>query len=159
MEDAPLVRLVSADEPDDLAEAAQLLHDFNLEFDAASPGPGVLAIRLGRLLAGGSTLLLLADRPATGLALVTLRPNVWHDGPVALLDELYVQPGRRDRGIGAALLAAVRAESRRRAVEVIEINVDEPDVDARRFYERHGFTAIDPDTGDRALYYYGPADP
>lgn len=30
------------------------------------------------------------------------------------------------------------------------------DADARRFYERHGFNAIEPDTGGRALHCQGP---
>lgn len=89
--------------------------------------------------------------------MVSLRPNAWFDGPVALLDELYVQPAHRNCGIGSAVLAAVRTEAVRRGVEHIEINVDADDVDAQRFYQRHGFTAADTDTGEQAFYYSGPA--
>jgi hypothetical protein len=42
---------------------------------------------------------------------------------------------------------------RDRGVALIEINVDEEDVDAMRFYERHGFDGHDPDTGGRACYF------
>jgi hypothetical protein len=35
----------------------------------------------------------------------------------------------------------------------VEINVDEEERGARRFYERNGFSAADPETGERALYY------
>ena len=96
--------------------------------------------------------------PARGVAVVSLRPNVWYDGPVALLDELYVEPEMRNRGLGTELLAAVRTQCRARRVEQIEINVDIGDIDARRFYERHGFSAIEPDTGEHALWYQGGVD-
>ena len=88
-----------------------------------------------------------------GFALVTTRPNVWYDGSVALLDELYVVPDLRSRGIGGRVMALVDATALERGVARIEINVDEGDVDAQRFYERLGFSATEPDTGERAYYY------
>ena len=45
-------------------------------------------------------------------------------------------------------------EAARRSVDYIEVNVDEGDVDALRFYRRHGFVAEEPDTGERALYLF-----
>lgn len=139
--------------PDDAEELARLLHDFNAEFDTPTPGPAVLAPRLRELLAGDATFALLAGSPAVGCSLTTLRPNVWYEGLVALLDELYVVPDRRSEGIGTTLLDQHDAECRRRSVDLIEINVDQSDVDAQRFYERHGFDGNDPDTGERAFYY------
>ncbi len=144
---------------DDVAEVARLLHDFNTEFDTPSPGPGVLADRLRVLLAGDATSAILAGAPAVGVALITHRPNVWYDGPVALLDELYVEPGLRSRGIGSAIVDQLLATSRARGVALIEINVDERDVDARRFYERHGFVATEPGSDERALYYWRELPP
>lgn len=140
--------------PDDADEVARLLHDFNTEFDTPSPGVGVLAPRLRRLLAGDETFAVLAGTPAVGLALVTVRPNVWYEGRVGLLDELYVVPARRSRGVGSAIVGHLLSLARARGIDLVEINVDEGDVDARRFYERHGFSAIEPDTGERALYYH-----
>ena len=137
----------------DANEVAQLLHDFNTEFDTPSPGPGVLAPRLRRLLAGDVTFAVLAARPAVAFALVTVRPNVWYDGPVALLDELYVAPAHRNGGIGSAVIRFVEAEARRRRVSSIEINVDADDLDAQRFYERHGWSGYDDATGERAFFY------
>lgn len=138
----------------DAEAVARLLHDFNTEFDTPSPGAVVLADRLRHLLLGDLTWALLAGEPAVGVALVTLRPNVWYDGPVALLDELYVAPSHRNRGLGTALIELLTDTARGHGVELIEINVDEGDTDARRFYERHGFTPIEPDTGEGALYYH-----
>lgn len=137
----------------DAAEVARLLHDFNIEFDTPSPGSAVLRERLATLLAGPSLFALLHGAPAVAVAVVSLRPNVWHPGPVALLEELYVAPDHRDRGIGSSLLALLRGLVVSRGCGAIEINVDEGDVDAQRFYERHGYTRIQPDTGEQAYYY------
>ena len=137
----------------DATVAARLLHDFNTEFDAASPGVEVLSARLRTLLATPGTVAYLVGEPAAGIALVTLRTNVWFDGAVALLDELYVQPDRRGQGLGSALIAALMGDAEALGIATIEILVDAPDVDAQRFYERHGFHGVDPDTGERAYYY------
>jgi GNAT superfamily N-acetyltransferase len=143
-------RLATAD---DAAGIARLLHDFNTEFDTPSPGVEVLAARLRVLLAGDETFALLAGTPSVAVALVTLRPNVWYGGQVALLDELYVVPHLRSRGIGSRVIDLLMATALERGVDLIEINVDEGDVDAQRFYERHGYSAIEPHTGERAFYY------
>lgn len=139
---------------DDAATVAALLDAFNREFDTPTPGPAVLAARLERLLAGGDVLALLAGEPASAVALLTLRPNVWYDGRVALLDELYVAPGLRARGTGTALLRAAEAAVRQRGAEVVEVNVDGVDVDARRFYERHGYACTEPGEDEPMLFYY-----
>ena len=137
----------------DADEVAQLLHDFNTEFGASSPGVEVLAARLRVLLATDETVAILAGIPAVAVALVTLRPNVWYAGWVALLDELYVAPGLRGHGIGSAVIEQLLSTSRVRGVDLIEINVDEGDIDARRFYERHGFSSAEPHSTETALYY------
>lgn len=148
--DQPNPRLATADDAD---EVARLLHDFNSEFDTPSPGAEVLAARLRVLLAGDETIAILAGTPAVAVALVTLRSNVWYAGQVALLDELYVVPRLRGRGIGSAIVDLLVSTSRARGVDLIEINVDESDVDAQRFYERHGFASTEPDSTERAFYY------
>ena len=139
---------------EDSHEVARLLHDFNTEFDTPTPGVEVLAHRLKHLLADDRTFAMLAGSPAIAVGVVTLRPNVWYDGHVALLDELYVVPELRSQGIGTTLIDLLVRTCRDRGVDLIEINVDEADVDTQRFYERHGFNGIEPDTGDRAFYYH-----
>lgn len=138
----------------DVETVAALLHAFNVEFDTPTPGPAVLADRLRVHLADGAMAALLIGRPAVGVALLSFRSNVWYDGPVALLDELYVRPERRDAGLGTALLNAACELARSRDAGALEINVDSDDVDARRFYERHGFRNTDPGRTDEMLFYY-----
>jgi GNAT superfamily N-acetyltransferase len=140
--------------PADAAVLAGLLDAFNREFGDPTPGVEILAARLERLLAGPSALALLAGEPPAGFALMTLRPSVWYEGPVAVLDELYVVPQLRSRGLGSALLGAAEEAVRRRGGELLEIQVDGDDVDARRFYERHGYADTEQGRTDQLLYYY-----
>jgi GNAT superfamily N-acetyltransferase len=144
-------RLATAD---DAEQVARLLHDFNTEFDTPSPGVDVLAGRLRVLLAGDETIAIVAGAPPVSVALITERPNVWYAGRVALLDEMYVVPDLRGQGIGSTVVEHLIELSRRRGVALIEINVDEGDVDAQRFYERHGFSATEPGSTERACYYF-----
>lgn len=126
---------------------AKLLSDFNTEFD--TPVPPNLEARFAELLLLDDALVLLAENLA--FAFLTLRPSPYYEGPVAMLEELYVAPGHRGQGIGTQLMAAVLAEIQQRGAGELQINVDDVDVDARRFYERRGFTNIE--QGSRMLLY------
>ncbi|MBC3178439.1 GNAT family N-acetyltransferase [Corynebacterium lujinxingii] len=139
----------------DAGVVAKLLCDFNTEFD--TPVPDNLEQRFARLLARDDVIVLLAGE--VGFAYLTLRPSPYYDGPVAMLEELYVAPGYRNAGIGTALIRAALTEVLARGAGEMQINVDEVDADARRFYERHGFTNIE--AGSRMLLYIrelGPQD-
>jgi GNAT superfamily N-acetyltransferase len=133
---------------------ARLLDDFNREFETPTPGIDVLTQRLRQLQSQGDVVALLVGDPAVGVALLTLRPNVWFDGPVGLLDELYVAPTQRSRALGSALLEAAERVVRDRGGEVLEINVDGGDTAARRFYERHGYRNAEPGEDEPLFYYF-----
>jgi GNAT superfamily N-acetyltransferase len=139
---------------DDAFDVGRLLHDFNTEFETPTPGPDVLSARLRVLLGSTGTFAIVAGRPAVAVALVTLRSNVWYDGSVALLDELYVVPELRGQGIGAAVVGKLLSLAHATGVDLIEINVDEADVDAQRFYVRHGFSSTEPGSDQRAFYFF-----
>lgn len=135
--------------------ATRLQIDFNTEFDTPTPSFEVLLPRFRALIADPAAFVLLAGDPARpdGYSLVTLRPTVYCDGPLAVLDELYVVPPLRGSRIGTALLQRAVDEVVRRGGGEMHINVDEVDADARRFYERHGFVNIEPGTDWRMLLY------
>ena len=146
--------------PDDAAVLGRLLWDFNTEFDTETDDADVLAARFGRILALDGILAVLAEDAGTavGFALVSLRPAIWFDGPVSQLEELYVVPALRDRGIGTQVLDRCRRLVRGLGSPEMHINVDEVDVDTRRFYERHGFVNVEPGAEHRMLCYVGPTD-
>jgi GNAT superfamily N-acetyltransferase len=145
---------------EDAAVLGRLLWDFNTEFDSETDDADVLAARFARILALPGILAVLAedDGGAVGFALVSLRPAIWFDGPVSQLEELYVVPRLRDRGIGTQVLDLCRELARGLGSPEMHINVDEVDADTRRFYERHGFRNIEDGTDYRMLCYIGPTD-
>ncbi|MFL1381609.1 MULTISPECIES: GNAT family N-acetyltransferase [unclassified Nocardiopsis] len=61
------------------------------------------------------------------------------------LDQLYLDPGWRGRGLGERL---VRLAKRRRP-RGLELWTFQVNASARRFYERHGFTAAEETDGSR----------
>ena len=147
--------------PGDAAALARVLWDFNTEFETDTDDADVLEVRFGRLLGLPEIVAVLAedDGEAVGFSLVSLRPAIWFDGPVAQLEELYVVPALRDRGIGTQVLDLSRRIVREAGAPEMHISVDEVDVDTRRFYERHGFVNIEDGVDYRMLCYVGPTEP
>ena len=133
----------------------RLLRDFNDEFETPGPTAAELSRRFRELLDREDVLVLLAGSEGawTGFAYLTLRPTPYYDGRLAQLEELYVVPGLRARGIGTALLTEAVRVVRQRGGAEMHINVDEVDTDTRRFYERHGFVNIEPGEDYRMLCY------
>lgn len=144
--------------PVDAEVLGRLLWDFNTEFETETDDADVLAARFARILALDDIVAVLAedDGEPVGFALVSLRPAIWFDGPVSQLEELYVVPALRSRGIGTQVLDLSRRLARGLGSPEMHIGVDEVDVDTRRFYERHGFVNTEAGVDYRMLYYVGP---
>ncbi len=139
---------------EDAPAIARLLHDFNREFDEPTPPVEELAERCRRLLEEGEITALLAGEGPDGLALLRFRPALWSGGLEAYLQELYVAPPLRGRGIGRALLETAIELSRERGADGIDLNTGETDTAARALYESMGFTNREggPD-GPSMLFY------
>lgn len=140
--------------PDDAETVAQMLHDFNVEFDTPTPGVEFLVSRCRELIDAEETTIVLGGDPPLGLGVLFFRPSLWSQGFEVYLAELYVVPDRRDEGIGGAIMAMAMELSRKRGATVMQIGVDEPDVDTRRFYERLGFRHHDPDDPSARMFFY-----
>ena len=81
-------------------DVAVMLSDFNSEFDTPCPSIDVFTERFERLLRRDDVIVCIADgeKLPVGFAFVTLRPSPYYEGPIAMLEELYVHPGLRGRG-------------------------------------------------------------
>jgi ribosomal protein S18 acetylase RimI-like enzyme len=137
----------------DAPAIAGLLHDFNTEYEEPTPPVPELTRHVERMLSDGEMTVLLAGDGPDGLALLRFRPSVWTTQQEAYLQELYVVPDLRGRGIGEALMNAVLATCRAHDAAWIELNTGETDVAARALYRKLGFTNEEgPD--DAAMLYY-----
>ncbi len=61
----------------------------------------------------------------------------------AHITDFYVRPGARNKGIGRALLTEVLEPARERGLDHVSLEVLLRNADARRLYDRLGFTPVD----------------
>jgi GNAT superfamily N-acetyltransferase len=83
-----------------------------------------------------------ADGRVVGFALFFANFSTFLGKPGLYLEDLYVQPAFRGRGIGAALLKHLAALARQRDCGRFEWSVLDWNVDAIRIYERMGATLL-----------------
>jgi len=138
---------------DDCDAAGRLLYDFNREYDDPAPPPAQIAARLRALLAGGDTVVLLAEDPPVGVAVLRLREAIWSTAKECYLAELYVVPEQRGRGLGRFLLKATMHVARQEGADYIDLTTGEDDTAARALYERLGFSNRE-GKPDRAMQLY-----
>ncbi len=137
--------------------AAQLLHDFNVEYDDPAPPPDELATRLADLIEGDHVTVLLARADGTGVpvgvAVTRLQPSVWSPALEAYLAELYVAPSRRAQGHGRDLVTTAMRVARDRGADYAFLVTSEDDHLARRLYEAARFRRTEGADGALMLAY------
>ena len=87
-----------------------------------------------------------AEDQIVAVALLAYRLNVSAGGLFASIEDLYVRPAARRRGVGRTLLEAVEELCSERGVSYVEVQVE--DREAEPFYAALGY---EPDTGVRVL--------
>jgi ribosomal protein S18 acetylase RimI-like enzyme len=74
-----------------------------------------------------------------GYLAVTWGFSLEHHGRDAFIDELYVAPAHRGRGIGRQALAVAEAACRTRGVRALHLEVEGANLRAQELYRRGGF--------------------
>jgi GNAT superfamily N-acetyltransferase len=145
------IRLASAA---DAPAFGRLLHAFNVEFGEPTPDAEVIADRAAPLIASGEVTVLFGGEGPDGFAQLRFRSSLYTGALDAYLEEFYVVPERRGRGLGRALLEAAMEHARGCGAAHIDLATSEDDVAARALYESAGFTNREggPE-GPRMLYY------
>ena len=142
---------------DGLADAARLLHDFNMEYHEPAPPPAPLAARLAELIEGDHAAVLLARAPetgeATGVAVMRVQRSVWSRALEVYLAELYVVPSRRGQGYGRELITEATRVAHERGADYAFLITSEHDRLAQRLYEAAGFRRTEGEGGPLLLAY------
>ena len=81
------------------------------------------------------------DGRPTGLAHYLFHRHCWRIENVCYLQDLFVAPEARGRGVGTALIDALCREAARRGYQAIRLEVIDANPRARALYEREGFIA------------------
>jgi GNAT superfamily N-acetyltransferase len=78
-----------------------------------------------------------------GLAVISLAWTLEHGGRSAWLDELYVVPHKRSRGIGRLLIEKVIEMAKEQGCLDLDLEVDIDHRRAEKLYEQSGFSRLD----------------
>jgi GNAT superfamily N-acetyltransferase len=90
----------------------------------------------------GLILVAIAGRRPVGVAALSFVWPLEPGGRSVWLEELYVEPARRGRGIGRRLLRAACAAAAERGAVAVDLEVDAGHARAARLYAREGFSAL-----------------
>ena len=139
------MRPVEVTLPTGLAEPLALLEEALRDGD---PVPEDFADRLRKAVEAGDAEVLAAraEDQILGVALLAYRLNVSAGGLFASVEDLYVRPEARRRGVGRALLQAADERCEDRGISYVEAQVEERE--AEQFYAALGY---EPETSVRVL--------
>lgn len=101
--------------------------------------------------ARGFLLLARDSSQIVGVAYVATILSAEHCGLAGWLEELYVRPDQRSRGIGTALVTAVLERARETGMVAIDLEVDAGHARAKSLYQRFDFRPLDRSRWTRKL--------
>jgi ribosomal protein S18 acetylase RimI-like enzyme len=125
---------------DDVPLLVDLMAEFHAEANY-SLDRSWAARSFGALLADpslGSAWLVLDGADAAGHAVLTVCHSMEYGGLAGYIDDLFVRPAFRRRGLGTRALETLFAECRRRSVLAVHVEVGEDNIAAGELYRAFG---------------------
>ncbi len=142
--------------PDDAETVARLLVDFRNHLGVAWPSDNEFLAGVERLIEQPDAEYLLAaaddDAPPCAVAQLRFRYGLWWAAEDCLLEDLYVAPAGRGRGVGRALVDLTAERARARGCRRIELDVNDANEAALALYRSAGFSNDDPRYGGGNLF-------
>jgi len=80
---------------------------------------------------------------SVGYIVLTWGFSIEYEGRVGLIDELFVEPGRRSRGLGARAIEVAEVACRERGIGALQLEVARANTRAQALYRRAGFVDHD----------------
>ena len=140
--------------PQDLDDVVRLIAEFRDWWGKEDPSEATIRDAASRLLDDDRTEFLLArddSGAAVGVCQLRYRSSVWTGSDDCWLEDLFVSERARSDGHGRALVEAAFESARARGCRRIELDVNEQNEAALRFYESLGFTT-EPKPPGRTLF-------
>jgi ribosomal protein S18 acetylase RimI-like enzyme len=126
---------------DDAAAIARILVDSRRAFmpyaPSVHPPPAVYEWVVSQLIPAGNTFVAQVNQEVVAVMAIS------NDKNYSWIDQLYVLPGHENCGIGTQLLLLAHTKLQ----ETIRLYTFQENLGARRFYERHGYKAIESTNG------------
>ena len=136
----PTIDSVRLAEPADVPALVELMVDFYAE--AGFPLPFAPATRTFATLLGdprlGRVWMMEADGEPAGYVVLTVSFSMEYGGLRGFVDDLFVRPGFRGRGLAAAALDELRRVAEELGVRALLVEVGPHNDTARRVYQRIG---------------------
>ena len=82
------------------------------------------------------------EKGVAGICVVCYAISTSMGAVVAKLDDVSVKPDKRGKGVGSELLSQLKQQLRKESVNRIDVAVHMENPEARRFYEKLGFVAL-----------------
>jgi ribosomal protein S18 acetylase RimI-like enzyme len=139
----------------DLDAITRLIAGFRDWWDKAEPRDESIRATAAQLLDDERTEFLLGEpvegAGAAGVCQLRYRLSIWTGSEDCWLEDLFVAESARGSGLGRALTEAAFESAAERGCKRIELDVNEQNTDALRFYESLGFS-VEPKPPGRTLF-------
>lgn len=131
-------------DPSEAETVARLLVEFRDHYGRDWPSENSILASVERLVESRDTEFLLGcpheDAPPGAVCQLRFRHSVWMAAPDCWMEDLYVTPPARRRGLAATVVDLALDRARERGCRRVELDVTEDNRAALDLYRRAGFT-------------------
>jgi GNAT superfamily N-acetyltransferase len=120
---------------------AEFYAEANLPLDRAWAGASFSALLADSTR--GSVWIVSHEGEPAGYVVLTVRFSMEYGGLDAFIDDLFVRPPHRRKGLGYLALQAVLTDCRRRGVHAVHVDVDRNNTPAKCLYAKYGLVLRD----------------